>query len=114
MFSGWNLLSEKAFAAKSGGSVVKNVTGYDLHKLMIGSLGTLGVITRVNFKTFPMPVASRGFVATFENLDRAIEMRHRVAQSPLTPMTFDILSPRVAELFSTPGCRAAYDESDAG
>jgi glycolate oxidase FAD binding subunit len=89
--------------SKSGGNVVKNVTGYDLHKLMIGSLGTLGVITRVNFKTFPMPVASRGFVATFESLDRAIEMRNRVAQSPLTPMTFDLLSPRVADLFSSPG-----------
>jgi glycolate oxidase FAD binding subunit len=89
--------------SKSGGNVVKNVTGYDLHKLMIGSLGTLGVITRVNFKTFPMPVASRGFVATFEGLDRAIEMRNRVAQSPLTPMTFDLLSPRVADLFSTAG-----------
>lgn len=89
--------------SKSGGNVVKNVTGYDLHKLMIGSLGTLGVITRVNFKTFPMPVASRGFVATFENLDRAIEMRNRVVQSPLTPMTFDLLSPRAADLFSSPG-----------
>ena len=89
--------------SKSGGNVVKNVTGYDLHKLMIGSLGTLGVMTRVNFKTFPMPVASRGFVATFESLDRAIEMRNRVAQSPLTPMTFDLLSPHVADLFSTPG-----------
>lgn len=88
--------------SKSGGNVVKNVTGYDLHKLMIGSLGSLGVITRVNFKTFPMPVASRGFVAKFENIDRAIEMRNRVVQSPLTPMTFDLLSPRAADLFSSP------------
>jgi glycolate oxidase FAD binding subunit len=85
---------------KSGGCVVKNVTGYDLHKLMIGSLGTLGVITRVNFKTFPMPAGTRGFVARFESLDRAMEMRHRIAQSSLTPITFEILSPRVAELFS--------------
>jgi glycolate oxidase FAD binding subunit len=88
--------------SKSGGNVVKNVTGYDLHKLMIGALGTLGVITRVNFKTFPMPVSSRGFVATFENLDRAIDMRNRVAQSPLTPMTFDLLSPGAANLFAAP------------
>jgi glycolate oxidase FAD binding subunit len=88
--------------SKSGGNVVKNVTGYDLHKLMIGALGTLGVITRVNFKTFPMPVSSRGFVATFENLDRAIDMRNRVAQSPLTPMTFDLLSQGAANLFAGP------------
>ncbi|MGA8143211.1 MAG: FAD-binding oxidoreductase, partial [Candidatus Acidiferrales bacterium] len=86
--------------AKSGGCVVKNVTGYDLHKLMIGALGTLGIITRVNFKTFPMPVSSRGFVATFQNLEGAIDMRHRIAQSALTPMTFELLSPRVAELFA--------------
>ena len=43
--------------------MVKNVTGYDMHKLMIGALGTLGVMTKINFRTFPLPVATRGFVA---------------------------------------------------
>jgi len=85
-------------AAKSGGRVVKNVSGYDLHKLMIGSLGTLGIITRINFRTFPLPETTRGFVALFENAERAIALRHRIAQSALTPLTLEILSPRVADM----------------
>ena len=41
--------------AHTGGKVVKNVAGYDLHKLMIGAFGTLGVITSVNFRLHSIP-----------------------------------------------------------
>jgi glycolate oxidase FAD binding subunit len=87
--------------AKSGGRVVKNVTGYDLHKLMIGSLGTLGVILRINFRTFTLPEKSRAFMALFESAGRALDMRHRMAQSSLTPSTLDIFSPGVADLLAS-------------
>jgi glycolate oxidase FAD binding subunit len=97
---GMEYVTGEGVLAKSGGRVVKNVSGYDLHKLMIGSLGTLGVIVSVNFKTFPSALGSRGFVATFENAERALEMRERAARSALTPLTMEILSPHVAELFA--------------
>ena len=47
--------------ANAGGMVVKNVTGYDMSKLYVGSCGTLGALVSVNLKTLPAPRASRGF-----------------------------------------------------
>jgi len=89
--------------AKSGGRVVKNVSGYDIHKVMIGALGTLGILTKVNFRTFPVPISMRVFVATFESAERAFDLRRRFAQSPFTPLMLEILSPRAVGMLSGGG-----------
>jgi glycolate oxidase FAD binding subunit len=50
--------------ARSGGKVVKNVAGYDMHKLMTGSFGTLGVIVEVNFRLHPVEEHARTWTAS--------------------------------------------------
>jgi glycolate oxidase FAD binding subunit len=52
---GMTIVLADGTVAKSGGKVVKNVAGYDLHKLMIGAFGTLGIITEVTFRLHPIP-----------------------------------------------------------
>src|SRR5215469_5794146 len=84
---------------KSGGRVVKNVTGYDLHKLLIGSLGTLAVITRLNFRTFPAAPSSRGFVLSFPAPENALALSNLVERSPLRPASIDVVSPQLFKLF---------------
>lgn len=86
--------------AKSGGLVVKNVAGYDLHKLMVGAMGTLAIITKLNFRTFPAPASSRVFAATFGTAECALDFRKRIMSSPLRPLTLDLLSPSAVEMLS--------------
>src|SRR5271154_2091409 len=102
---GMEFVTGEGISAKSGGRVVKNVAGYDIHKLMIGALGTLGVITRLNFKTFPTPLERRGYVARFLSAEHALDSCHRFAQSPLTPLSMEIFSPQVADLFASPAAQ---------
>ena len=98
---GMEFVTGEGVAAKSGGRVVKNVTGYDLHKLMIGALGTLGIMTKINFRTFPVPEESRAYAARFESSKGAFELCDRVAESPLRPSTMEIFSPQAARMFGS-------------
>ena len=93
---GMEFVTGEGSAAKSGGRVVKNVTGYDLHKLLIGSLGTLGVITRVNFRTFPLPSAQGAFIASFSDAEGAFGFCREIAQSVLTPHMVEVADPGAA------------------
>ena len=95
---GMEFVTGEGVLAKSGGRVVKNVTGYDLHKLLIGSLGTLAVITRVNFRTFPLPQAQGTFVASFSDSEAAFRFCRTIANSVLTPQIVEVADPAAAHL----------------
>jgi glycolate oxidase FAD binding subunit len=84
--------------AKSGGKVVKNVAGYDAVKLLIGSYGTIGIITSATFKVFPIPPASATVVMGFSSMQSAMNARDRVINSPLTLQALDLLDSSAAEM----------------
>ncbi|HZU76895.1 MAG TPA: FAD-linked oxidase C-terminal domain-containing protein, partial [Dehalococcoidia bacterium] len=72
---------------------VKNVAGYDLGKLMIGALGTLGVITEVTFKLWPAPQTSAAIVAGCRSLQQALDLARSEAIGRLFPVWTVLLGP---------------------
>ncbi|RIH88026.1 putative FAD-linked oxidoreductase [Meiothermus luteus] len=78
---------------RGGGKVVKNAAGFDLPKLMVGSLGRLGVLTELAFKVFPYPKATATLEVAFPNLGEALEALYRLAASPIELYALDLVPP---------------------
>ncbi len=77
---------------ESGGMVVKNVTGLDMAKPLIGSMGTLAAITRVNFRVYPKPESAATFLFAADNVEPLIALRNRIVHSQAQPGALDLLN----------------------
>jgi glycolate oxidase FAD binding subunit len=96
--------------ASSGGKVVKNVAGYDLPKLATGALGTLGVITRANFRLHPLSRETRSFTFAVRDLSDASRLVLAVLDSWLTPTGLQVRFTAEAP----PAVDVRFEGTDAG
>ena len=82
--------------AHGGGRVVKNVSGYDMMKLFLGSLGTLGVLVELNFKITPRPAQEVALALAFDHAEAALEAVAALLDSVLQPVALVVLDPVLA------------------
>jgi len=75
----------------TGNKCVKDVAGYSLKDLFIGSEGTLGVITKVLLRLIPKPAAKKTMVATFAQMDQAAEAVSAIIAAQIIPCTLEFL-----------------------
>jgi len=76
---------------KTGSRTVKCVTGYNLTGLLVGSEGTLGVISEIILKLIPLPTARRAMMATFAKVDQASETVAAIIANRIVPATLEFL-----------------------
>lgn len=76
---------------RTGGKSVKDVAGYSCRDLLVGSEGTLGIITEVTVKLIPPPQAKRTFLAYFSDMRTAGDAVSRIIAAKIIPATLEIM-----------------------
>lgn len=83
---------------KAGGRVVKNVAGYDICKLLVGSRGTLGIVTQVTLKLRPLPETSAQLWMTIDSFAEIETRLQTLLTSQTRPVAIEVLNPAAAAL----------------
>ena len=102
---GMKVVHADGVVTKSGGQVVKNVSGYDMAKLHIGGLGTLGVIVEVSVKLTPLPHHETTVVASYDTAANAIRAALDIFEGDAVPLALMVIGPEAA---------ASFGDLDAG
>lgn len=98
---GSTVISMNGKRTKAGGRVVKNVTGYDLNKLYIGSLGTLAVISELTWKLHPMPQGERTIAIGVTDQADLHPISQQLLKMPLRLNSLTVLNATCAQQLAT-------------
>ena len=93
---GMKLVHADGATSKSGGKVAKNVAGYDMNKLYVGSYGTLAIVTELTLKLRPLPDCSSTLLITSEHHGPLLQLARRVLASELQPASV-VLTRRLSD-----------------
>nr|MBO2479145.1 glycolate oxidase subunit GlcD [Bacillota bacterium] len=88
---GLEVITPQGDIIRTGGRTVKNVTGYDLTKLIVGSEGTLGIITKAILRLIPKPPASETVMAIFDSLVDAGRAISEILTSGILPAKMELM-----------------------
>jgi len=98
---------------RTGGKTIKNVTGYDLTRLLCGSEGTLGIITEVIVRLVPLPPAKATLEAIFGDLDDAAKTVSAIIASGIVPTTLELMDRVVLDVIRDYGGAAFASNAEA-
>lgn len=88
---GIEFVSPTGEIVNAGGRVLKNVSGYNLTQLIIGSEGTLGIITKIFFRLIPMPKHRKVMLAAYRNIEDCARTVSRIFESGITPSALELM-----------------------
>jgi len=88
---GMNVVTPAGKVLKLGGQTIKNVTAYDLCRLVIGSEGTLGVITQANLRLIPQPEERRTLMAIYKDIERAGDAVSGIIAKGIVPAAIELI-----------------------
>ena len=88
---GLEVVTAQGEVIRTGGQTLKNVVGYDLTKLFVGSEGTLGIVTQITLKLLPKPEAKKTMLVQFETIEGAAKAVSEIVRAKIIPTTLEFM-----------------------